>query len=94
MNVHWKCPYCDHLNMMYVDPHDKQAAPFISGSRLMIASCDPDEGGCDAPCVIELQVQLTAVPKEIAGVRDELKRRAELDALADEAIGKPAGWRA
>lgn len=59
------CPYCGHTNK-YVTKMDSQYGP-----HRLIHVCDAEDGGCDLPFVIELELKPIVSPIGIVGMAEQ-----------------------
>lgn len=62
MNVYFtaRCPYCGHDNKFRMEM-DKQ------GSRMAVFTCELEEGGCDQPFVVALELKPKVLVMKIDG---------------------------
>lgn len=60
------CPYCSHEDSFWRDvQHDSP--------KLFVHTCDNEEGGCDLPYVVSLELKPVVTTLEIGGMMDEYR---------------------
>lgn len=57
------CPYCGYENKYYYEPESQR-------TRLMVYTCDNEEGGCDLPFVVSVELKPEVSTLKIVGMQD------------------------
>lgn len=64
------CPYCGHTSNFYTVVENQ------GKDRLKVFTCDSEEGGCDLPYVVSLELKPVVTTLEIGGMMDEFNDKS------------------
>lgn len=80
-----RCPYCGHDNKFMATMDEPK-------TRLIVYTCDIEEGGCDQPFVVSLELKPVVTIKAIEGYYPAFPKDDKKDIVPERAGTKETNW--